>query len=144
MRVHRPGEFSIGPHCDAQYQLPDGNLNFYLPLTRIWDTNSIYLESEPSAEDFRPLALDYGDLVSFYGAYCTHFTARNATDHTRVSLDFRLVPGNCYATSPAEQAVDFRVGGYYSECERAGPAAPFRVTRRGYPYWRHGFPHTNK
>jgi hypothetical protein len=27
VRMHRPNEFSIGPHCDAQYQLPDGNIN---------------------------------------------------------------------------------------------------------------------
>jgi hypothetical protein len=31
VRVLRPGEFSIGPHCDAQYQLPDGNFHGFVP-----------------------------------------------------------------------------------------------------------------
>ena len=94
--MHRPREFSIGPHCDAQYQHPDGTLNIYLPLTRIRDTNSLYIESEPGREDFHPLALEVGEFTSFYGAFCTHFAVENLSDETRVSLDFRLVPGCCY------------------------------------------------
>ena len=145
IRVHRPGEFSIGPHCDAQYQLPDGNLNCYLPLTEIWHTNSLYLESAPGKEDFHPLMMDYGQLATFWGCLCTHFAVENLTDFTRVSLDFRIVPGNCYETDIEEQLADFKVGSYYSECHRkGGPGAPFAVTTRGYPSHRHGFPHTNK
>ena len=144
VRVHRPGEFSIGPHCDAQYQLPDGNLNVYLPLTSIRDTNSLYLESAPGREDFRPLRLDYGELATFYGAFCTHFALENLTQVTRVSLDFRVVPGCCYEVGPEDQPRDFLVGEYYSECTReAGRAGAFLITTRGHPYWRHGFPHTN-
>ena len=30
------------PHCDAQYQLPDGHLKVWLPLTQAADTNSLY------------------------------------------------------------------------------------------------------
>ena len=141
VRVHRPGEFSIGPHCDAQYQHPDGTLNVYLPLTRIWDTNSLYVESTPGREDFHPLRLELGELATFYGALCTHFAVENMSGATRVSLDFRLLPGCCHAE---DEERDFRVGEYYSECVREGPEAAFRVTRRGYAYWRHGFPHTGR
>lgn len=144
VRVHRPGEFSIGPHCDAQYQAPDGNINFYLPLTdAIWGTNSLFLESEPGKEDWRPLELRYGDIQRFYGVYCAHFTAENTTSVTRASLDFRLIPGCCFEEEIDSQPKDFRVGGYYSEC-RLDASGSFKVTRRGYPYWRHGFPHTGK
>ena len=153
VRVHRPGEFSIGPHIDAQYQLPDGSLNAYLPLTSIDDTNSLYLESAPGREDFHPLRLAYGQFCTFYGAFCTHFAVENLSERTRVSLDFRVVPGGCYADHIDEQPPDFRVGGYYSEAVRAqgavagdsGQAAgAFCVSARGRPYWRHGFPHTAK
>ena len=66
--MHRPGEFSIGPHCDAQYNLPDGNLNVWLPLTDAAHTNSLYVESTPGARDFHPLNLKFGQLATFYGA----------------------------------------------------------------------------
>ena len=144
VRVLRPGEFSIRPHCDAQYQLPDGNVNVYLPLTSIWDTNSLYLESQPGLADYHPLRLDYGQLSTFHGVYCTHFAVENLTDITRCSLDFRLIPGCCYPEHESDQREDFKVGGYYSECHFNEQTGKFEVTRRGYPYWRHGFPHTNK
>ena len=38
-------------------------------------------------------------LAAFYGVYCSHFTAENTTDVTRVSLDFRLIPGKYLSTS---------------------------------------------
>ena len=73
---------------------------------------------------------------------CAHFSAENTTDATRVSLDFRLVPGGCYEEEAEEQPKDFQVGGYYSEaCWREGA---FAVGTRGAPYHRHGFPHTNR
>jgi len=143
VRCHRPGEFSIGPHCDAQYQLPEGNLNCYLPLTAIWDTNSLYLESEPGEEDFHPLVLDYGEVSTFHGCMVTHFAVENMTKFTRVSLDFRVIPGDCYPVDVEQQLPDFKVGGYYSECSREGPHLPFVVGRRGIVNHRHGFPHTS-
>ena len=153
VRMHRPGEFSIGPHCDAQYQLPDGNLNCYLPLTSLSHTNSLYLESSPGAEDFHPLSMDYGELATFWGCMCTHFAVENLTEQTRCSLDFRIIPGNCYETDATKQLPDFKVGSYYSECHRQPPSVVeggggggggFVVTTRGHPSHRHGFPHTNK
>ena len=151
VRVHRPGEFSIGPHCDAQYQAPEGNLNFYVPLSRaIWGTNSLFVESAPGREDWRPLMLRHGEIATFDGLRCAHFTAENTTAHTRVSLDFRLVPGGCYEEDVAMQPRDFLVGAYYSECRRSAgdgdgdAVGGFEVTRRGEPYWRHGFPFTNR
>ena len=114
--------------CSVLYQAPDGNLNYYVPLTdAIYGTNSLYLESEPGREDWRALELSYGELQTFYGVYCNHFTAENTTAVTRVSLDFRLVPGCCYEEDAALQPKDFLVGQYYSECRRCaetGDACP--------------------
>ena len=144
VRVLRPNEFSIGPHCDAQYQLPDGNLNVYLPLTDLVNTNSLYLESQPGKEDFHPLKMGYGELCTFWGCYCTHFAVENLTDKTRVSLDFRVIPGGMYEKDVEKQEVDFKVGSYYSECRKNGEGGGWAVTTRGFPSHRHGFPHTNK
>ena len=55
VRVNRPGEFSIGPHTDAQYGHGPGNINFYVPLTKIWGTNSLFLESSPGAQNWHPI-----------------------------------------------------------------------------------------
>lgn len=151
VRVHRPNEFSIGPHCDAQYQLPDGNLNVWLPLTSAADTNSIYLESSPGKEDFKPLNVEYGDMVTFYGAYCTHFAVENLSGRTRVSLDFRVSAGNLYDSQAAAGLADngkgergVALGTYFSECTKDPATGKFAVTKRGYPNHRHGFPHTNR
>ena len=42
------------------------------------------------------------------------------------------------------QPRDFRVGEYYSSCARNPATGCFEVTTRVAPYWRHGFPHTNR
>lgn len=91
IRVNRPGEFSIGPHCDMSYGHSMGNINFHIPLTPTYGTNALYTESHPGREDWHPLktkAIGLG--YSFDGARCIHFTLENTTMHTRVSLDFRV------------------------------------------------------
>jgi hypothetical protein len=91
IRVNRPGEFSIGPHCDMSYGHSMGNINFHIPLTPTYGTNALYTESHPGREDWHPLktkAIGLG--YSFDGARCLHFTLENSTIHTRVSLDFRI------------------------------------------------------
>ena len=114
IRVVRPGEFSIGPHCDASYGFSQGNINFYVPLTRIYGTNSLILESSPGLEDWHTIELEYGNLKRFYGSQCSHFTAENTTGQTRISLDFRVIleehwqiDHDHFCSTP----------GYYSSCE---------------------------
>jgi hypothetical protein len=115
----------------------------YLPLTTIWGANSLFLESAPGARDYHPLELEYGQLQQFYGCYATHFAVENTTDQTRVSIDFRVQPGPCH-DAESEHTEQFQVGEYYSLCERSEYDGRFRMTKRGTPYWRHGFPFTNK
>ena len=88
----------------------------HLRLWRMWVPFPVSTPTCGRAEDWRPLLLSYGQLQTFYGVYCAHFTAENTTDVTRVSLDFRLLPGCCYEEEPERQPRDFRVGEYYSEC----------------------------
>jgi hypothetical protein len=114
IRVVRPGEFSIGPHCDAYYGFSQANINFYVPLTSIYGTNSLILESGPGKEDWHTIELGYGEIKRFYGAQCAHFTPENTTSETRVSLDFRMICDDYW-----QQDHDHftSIPGYYSICE---------------------------
>lgn len=91
IRVVRPNEFSIGPHCDSSYGFNQANINFYIPLTRIYGTNSLVLESSPGQENWHIIDSNYGGIKRFWGAQCSHFTVENHTSQTRISLDFRVV-----------------------------------------------------
>lgn len=113
IRILRPGEFSIGPHSDISYGFSQANINFYLPLTKIKGNNSLVIESEPSKEDWHFLDADYGDIIRFYGACCTHFSVENTTNETRISLDFRVIPGNIYDKNHDHFS---QTNGYYSKC----------------------------
>ena len=66
-------------------------MNWWLPVTRVWGTNSLQLESSPDRGDFEPLELEAGEVARFWGNQCRHGTVLNETGATRVSLDFRVV-----------------------------------------------------
>ena len=91
LRIIRPGEFSIGPHCDMAYGHSMGNINFHIPLTPTFGTNCLFTESHPGREDWHPLKTKSVGLgFAFDGARCLHYTLENTTQRTRVSLDFRI------------------------------------------------------
>ena len=113
IRVVRPGEFSIGPHCDAAYGFSQANINFYIPLTKIYGTNSLILESYPGKEDWHTIEGEYGCIKRFYGAQCSHFTAENATNQTRVSLDFRVIEDQYWVLNHDQFT---STPGYYTSC----------------------------
>lgn len=80
-------------HRDDEYEGHQGEeINFWLPLTRVWGNNSLHVESTPGAGDFHPLNLDFGQFYRFHGGQCEHYTKANDTGSTRVSLDFRVIP----------------------------------------------------
>ena len=122
----------------------------YMPLTaRIDHTNSLYVERARARglSSARTPVRRAGDLLR---RYCCHFAVENLTESTRVSLDFRVVPASCFHA--AEDEKDFVVGKYYSMARRVvseredaeSGSSSYKVSERGAPYWRHGFPHTNK
>ncbi|KAL7472852.1 hypothetical protein ACHAXS_013224 [Conticribra weissflogii] len=92
IRVVRPGECSVGPHCDMADGHSIGNISFHIPLTSSFGTNALYVESRPGREDWHPLMSKSGPGLGFQfdGARCLHFTLNNDTNVTRVSLDFRI------------------------------------------------------
>lgn len=91
IQVIQPGEFSVGPQCDMSGGHSMGNINFHIPLTPTFGTNCVYTESHPGKEDWHPLKTKSVGLgYVFDGARCLHFTLKNMTERTRVSLDFRI------------------------------------------------------
>jgi hypothetical protein len=81
---HRDGE--------PKYGLRPGTLNAWVPLTEVYGSNSLMVESVPGAADYQPLELRPGHLVLFDAYHLTHGSCRNETRSSRVSFDFRFLP----------------------------------------------------
>jgi len=93
LRVVLPG--SVAPtalHSDADYWHDPNEINYWVPLTTVQGTNSLWSESRPGAGDYHPFEAHAGQAVRFYGNRCRHFTKPNTEDSTRVSFDFRIIP----------------------------------------------------
>ena len=142
VRVVRPGDFSIGPHADCAYGHHPTSINFYIPLTKIEDCASLFLESRPGSEDWHPIVGNYGMIKHFAGAICSHWTPENNTDFTRVSLDFRIIPGPMFH---ALKCGGLQNDGYYSRCVSTSNDPDLIWDREGplqTPDARFGFPWT--
>jgi hypothetical protein len=123
IRIIRPRDFSIGPHADVAYGHSPFSINFYVPLTDIYGTSSLYLESSAGAEDWHPIVGGYGDIKRFPGALSLHWTLENFTPHSRVSFDFRVIPDYLYRENGVGQGNDvYSTSGYYAYCEPSSEA----------------------
>jgi len=76
-------------HSDSQYGHQAGEINFWLPLTNVEETSTLWAESAPGLEDWRPFLVAPGEIKRFHGCTCRHLTRANGTGRSRVSLDFR-------------------------------------------------------
>uniref|UniRef100_A0A6C0KWY7 DegT/DnrJ/EryC1/StrS aminotransferase family protein n=1 Tax=viral metagenome TaxID=1070528 RepID=A0A6C0KWY7_9ZZZZ len=121
---------AIPPHYDSDEIgcHPLGEKNFLIPITSMYGTNRIFLESEPGKGDFEGMTLSYGDLLMFNGNKCTHYNEKNIESTLRISLDFRIISRDNYIryvqdgkitmTNPREpetvrKPTRMVVGGYY-------------------------------
>jgi perosamine synthetase len=131
IRIQYHENIVIPPHYDSDDlgKHPIGEKNFILPVTRMYGTNTIFIESEPRKEDFQPLEAEYGDLLYFNGNKCMHFNKENKETDIRISLDFRILLLEDYLkylenynitfTNPRDQnrvPVKMTIGGYYQMC----------------------------
>ena len=68
IRVQPPSTTNIGSaHCDAEYKHQPGQINFWVPLTAVFGTNSLFVESSPGQGDFHAFEGNAGDCFRFYG-----------------------------------------------------------------------------
>lgn len=93
-RLHYSRRGSSSFHRDRDYGVKNGRLNLWVPLTRVWGENSIWIESEEGKEDFAPVELSYGQALIFDGSNLCHGSKWNSTDSSRVSFDLRFARGN--------------------------------------------------
>ena len=153
IRVVQPGDFSIGPHADVNYGHHPLSVNFYVPLTPIQGTSSLYIESTPGQMDWHPILGDYGEMQHFAGGMNTHWTTENMTARTRVSLDFRVIHGEWYDAlvdghdfgGAKDVYRDKSKAPYYSKCcLRSSSAGWVREGELVPPDHRVGYPFTVK
>ena len=108
---------------DENHNHPDWEINFQVALTKMWDSNAMWLESVPGLGDFKPVEMEVGEYTIFYGNKCAHGNKENKTGKTRVSMDFRVLPYDKYdessAKSSATAGTKFVLGHYYNlyECK---------------------------
>ena len=94
-----PARADVKAHNDAEYGHQNGELNFWLPLTDRDSTGvDLWCESSFRQGDYHPLAVNYGEVVSFHGSSCRHYVNANHSNNTRVSLDFRVGVQGFYDT----------------------------------------------
>ncbi|GAA4195451.1 hypothetical protein [Microbispora amethystogenes] len=91
-RVHFPGNVAVGDfHRDRDYNHGDGEVNFWVPFTPAYDTNSVWIERELGSGDYRPMTVDPGQVLVFDSVDWSHGNKINETGSTRVSFDFRCI-----------------------------------------------------
>ena len=130
IRIQYFNSLVIPPHYDSDHlgNHPLGEKNFILPITKMYGTNRIFIESEPEKKDFQGIDLEYGDLLHFNGNTCTHYNEKNIEKDIRISLDFRIIllkdykkymnNENITFTNPRDDRIPVKmtVGGYYQIC----------------------------
>jgi len=117
-RVHLPGNVAVGGwHRDFDYNHPEGEINFILAITPMFESNTTISESEPGKMDFRQFTLNPGQIVKFNGNKCIHGNLPNTTGKTRVSLDFRVMKyenyNNSHLLTSLSKNNKFLIGDYY-------------------------------
>jgi hypothetical protein len=91
MRVNFHGSRAILRfHNDREYGQQPTQINIWLPITSVYGSNSMYVESHPGLSDFAPVELHYGQGLMFYGTELLHGTLDNVSGGTRISYDFRF------------------------------------------------------
>jgi len=117
-RVHLVGNVAVGEwHRDRAYNHDDSEINFWLPFTNSYDTNTVWIESGEGKDDFEPYAVEYGQILIFRGVGLTHGNKINQTSGTRVSVDFRLSELKNFQSSgktSINMGTPFNIGGYFS------------------------------
>jgi len=118
-RVHMKGNVAVGGyHKDRDYNHSEHEINFFVPLTEAFGSNTVWVESEEDKGDFSPMEASYGEYYMWNGANLTHGNKKNDTGSTRVSFDFRVLPKSKYKRSGKKsitQGVAFEIGKYYDE-----------------------------
>ena len=121
LRVNFPGSKAVGDwHRDREYNHPLEEINVWVPITKSFGTNAIWIESEFDKNDYNPINLDYGQFMMFDSGL-KHGNKLNIEDKTRLSFDFRIIPKSLYNDNSKKSSIDtkikFKIGDYYKSTQ---------------------------
>lgn len=107
--MHKDSDF--GHHCDE--------VNYIIPITEMFDTNSLYYEpftnSGCTTDQYINLKLTTNKYFVEKLSNIYHFNKINKTGVTRISLDFRIIPYEKYIKNiDYFQGTKFELGKYYT------------------------------
>ena len=92
-RFHYCGLGSSVFHRDKDFGVEDGRVNVWVPLTEVWGDNSLWIENAVGTKNYRPVQMSPGQALIFDGVNLSHGSKINTTHSTRISFDFRVLPG---------------------------------------------------
>ena len=122
IRIHLVKNVAVGDfHKDKTYRDSEwaekvNELNYFVPLTKAYGTNTLWAETEEDKGDYIPFESDYGECTEWFGSHMTHGNKINKTSMTRVSFDFRVIPKSRYFPSKhtsVNMKIPFAIGGFY-------------------------------
>ena len=120
-RTQVPNNLGVAEwHCDADYNHAEEEWNIFLPLTKAYDTNTIWAESKPGKEDYTPMNAQVGDYYFWQGSKLRHGNKTNDTKKSRVSIDFRVMPYSHYKENDrtsTSNKTKMTIGHYFEICE---------------------------
>lgn len=117
-RVHVPNNIAVAKwHKDKAYNHSNKEVNVFLPLTRAFDTNTIWAESEEDKGDYSPMEAGVGEYYIWNGANLLHGNKENKTGVSRASLDFRIISLDnfSYSGTSVTTKVPMKLGHYWSK-----------------------------
>jgi ectoine hydroxylase-related dioxygenase (phytanoyl-CoA dioxygenase family) len=117
-RVQIPNNIAVAKwHKDKAYNHSPKEINIYLPLTKAFDSNTVWAESEEDKGDYSPMNAEVGEYYIWDGANLNHGNKENKTGFSRVSLDFRLIDKKDfdYAGTSVTTKVPMKLGHYWKE-----------------------------
>lgn len=118
-RVHMNGNLSVGEfHKDSTYSHSTDEVNIYLPVTKAFATNTIWVDMSGG---YIPMECDFGEFYIWDGANLMHGNYPNKTGQTRVSIDFRILPKSKYSEGNIKSSITNNtkmiIGEYWSKLD---------------------------
>lgn len=127
---------TIPPHYDSDSigKHPVGEKNFLIPITSMFGTKRLFIESSPKKCDFKGITMSEGEILFFNGNTCTHYNETNSESTIRISLDFRIIlkqdyikyinSGEITQTNPRDPEkqrtpTKMIIGGYYQSSKQS-------------------------
>ena len=108
----------IGLHKDADFGHHIEEINIIIPITNMFDSNSVYFEPEINSiikfEDYKNLKIDTNQFFIGKLNQLRHYNKINKTNKTRISLDLRVIPYSKYIKNLKDfKGTKFEIGNYY-------------------------------